>query len=71
MDKKNLDVSIVVPFYNEAESVDIFFKKIIPILKKSGYLFEILCINDGSTDSTLEQLIKIKEKHNEIGRAHV
>lgn len=66
MDKKNLDISIVVPFYNESESVEIFFAKVIPILKESRCSFEILCINDGSVDSTLEQLIKIKEKHNEI-----
>jgi len=66
MDKKKLDISIVVPFYNESESVDIFFEKVIPVLKKSKCSFEILCINDGSVDLTLEQLIKIKKKHKEI-----
>ncbi|MBR1734039.1 MAG: glycosyltransferase family 2 protein [Alphaproteobacteria bacterium] len=61
-----MDVSIVVPFYNESDSVAIFFKKIIPILKKSKYKFEIVCVNDGSIDDTFEKLLTEKKRHAEI-----
>ncbi|MDR0632098.1 MAG: glycosyltransferase family 2 protein [Holosporaceae bacterium] len=59
-------ISVVVPFYNESESVGIFFKTIFPILKRTKLKFEILCVNDGSTDNTLELLIDLKKTHPEI-----
>jgi glycosyltransferase involved in cell wall biosynthesis len=49
-------ISILVPCYNESESLDSFFKSIFPILEKTGYNFEIVCIDDGSVDNTLEIL---------------
>ncbi|MDR3187052.1 MAG: glycosyltransferase family 2 protein [Holosporaceae bacterium] len=57
-----IDISIIVPFYNESESIDGFFSAIMPILKRLKLSFEILCINDGSKDGTLEQLIRKKKQ---------
>jgi glycosyltransferase involved in cell wall biosynthesis len=51
-------VSIVAPFYNEELVVDKFFSRIIPILEGLEIQYEIICVNDGSTDSTLTSLIK-------------
>jgi glycosyltransferase involved in cell wall biosynthesis len=59
-------VSIVVPFYNESESVDVFFGTLIPILKRATAEFEIICVNDGSKDDTLDQLKKQKIENTEI-----
>ncbi|MBQ7673292.1 MAG: glycosyltransferase family 2 protein [Alphaproteobacteria bacterium] len=61
-----MDVSIVVPFYNESESVSIFFKRIIPILRRSKCSFEIVCVNDGSKDNTIDKLLLEKKEHPEI-----
>ncbi|MDR1560862.1 MAG: glycosyltransferase family 2 protein [Holosporaceae bacterium] len=66
MQKKVVDISIVVPFYNESESVDTFFKTLIPILKHIKLSFEILCINDGSKDNTLDLLVHNKKKYSQI-----
>lgn len=50
-------LSLVVPFYNEEETIRHFFNHVIPELEAiSEIKFEIVCINDGSTDSTLQQL---------------
>lgn len=49
-------LSIVCPFYNEEKVVVSFFQELIPILEQTDELFEIVCINDGSQDSTLELL---------------
>ncbi|MDR2067922.1 MAG: glycosyltransferase family 2 protein [Holosporaceae bacterium] len=57
-----VEVSVIVPFYNESESIDGFFSAIMPILKRLGLSFEILCINDGSKDDTLERLIGKKKR---------
>ncbi|GHT90608.1 glycosyl transferase [Alphaproteobacteria bacterium] len=55
-------LSLIVPFYNEAESVDVFFGKIMSVLKNVDRSFEIICINDGSTDDTLAKLMKQKRR---------
>ncbi|UDM49753.1 glycosyltransferase family 2 protein [Cupriavidus sp. MP-37] len=51
-------LSLVVPCYNESESIGRFFDSVIPVLESiDATRFEIVLVNDGSTDDTLEQLI--------------
>lgn len=65
--KKTLpEISIVVPFYNESASIKVFFEKVIPILRQTKSSFEIVCVNDGSRDDTLEKLLSEKKKFSEI-----
>ncbi|WP_277962477.1 glycosyltransferase family 2 protein [Pseudomonas sp. RIT-To-2] len=53
-------VSIVVPFFNEGENVKTFHTSISSVLEKlSDFEFEIVCIDDGSRDNTLEHLVSI------------
>lgn len=49
-------VSILVPMYNEKEVADIFFNAIIPVLNDLPVAWEIICVNDGSKDETLDIL---------------
>ncbi|KVV41454.1 bactoprenol glucosyl transferase [Burkholderia territorii] len=52
-------VSLVVPFYNEGEAVERFFDVVIPLMAGlDAFRFEIVCVNDGSRDDTLERLIR-------------
>jgi glycosyltransferase involved in cell wall biosynthesis len=51
-------LSLVVPFFNEEEMIGQFFARVIPELERiPGVRFEIVCVNDGSRDRTLEQLV--------------
>ena len=50
-------ISIVAPFFNEEQTVDRFFQEIIAALEGIGAQWEIICVNDGSQDRTLEQLL--------------
>lgn len=50
-------ISVLVPMYNEADVIRIFLHRIIPILDSIGYSYEIVCVNDGSRDQTLELLV--------------
>ncbi len=50
-------ISLVAPFYNEEPLIDRFFKTVIEILQKTGLEWEIVCVDDGSSDRTLERLL--------------
>jgi len=54
-------LSIVAPCYNEEAVIDIFLEKIFDVLEKLGRSYEIVFVNDGSRDGTLE-LLKAKSK---------
>lgn len=51
-----LKISLIVPCYNEEEALPIFFTEITKILHNLHYDYELLFINDGSTDNTLKIL---------------
>ena len=52
--KKKL--SILVPMYNEVEVLPAFFAEISNVLQGIALDYEIICVNDGSTDDTLAWL---------------
>lgn len=49
-------LSIVVPMFNEEESIRLFFDTIEPVLESVLKDYEIICVNDGSKDATLSLL---------------
>ncbi len=54
MDKNRL--SVIIPMYNEEESIEVLFDRLFPVLNGLNMPFEVVCINDGSRDRTLEIL---------------
>jgi polyisoprenyl-phosphate glycosyltransferase len=50
-------LSVLVPMYNESEVIPIFFDTINQVLADIDMDYEIVCVNDGSRDDTLEQLL--------------
>lgn len=65
MNKKKT-ISIVIPVWNEEDAIPIYIDKIIPVLEKIPYSFEILFIDDGSEDKTIETILDSKENHPKI-----
>ena len=51
------ELSIVVTMYNEEKVIDAFFERLIPAVEKASDHYEIVCVNDGSDDTTLDCLI--------------
>lgn len=58
----NLDISVVAPAYNEAKNLKLFCQKTQQVLKQLTKKFEIIIVDDGSTDNTQSVLIKLKSK---------
>ena len=57
-------LSIVAPFFNEGAGVDAFHEALKPVLAGlAGYRVEIVCVDDGSSDDTLERLIRLAKAH--------
>ncbi len=58
-------ISLISPFYNEGDGVFDFFKKINKLISEleAKYEFEVICVNDGSYDLTLNNLIKAKQDY--------
>ena len=51
-----MDYSVVVPAYNEVDSVEELYGELISVLEPLKASFEILFVDDGSTDGTAEKL---------------
>jgi polyisoprenyl-phosphate glycosyltransferase len=51
-------LSVVVPMFNEEDGTGLFFDRIIPILKSITEEFEIVCVDDGSSDRTMANLMQ-------------
>ena len=48
----NIEISIIAPLYNEEDSVGLLYQKIKDAAIKTGKVFEIIFVNDGSSDNT-------------------
>ena len=56
-----MDISVVIPLYNEAESLPELEAWIRRVMQEHGYSYEIIFVNDGSTDSSWEIIQSLRE----------
>ena len=66
MSKQSFTVSLVVPVYNEEESIDTFIEPIDKELAPLRDQLEIVFVNDGSRDRTREVVEKAIEKDSRV-----
>jgi glycosyltransferase involved in cell wall biosynthesis len=53
-------LSVVLPIYNEAESLTHLLEELVPALEATGHIYEIICVDDGSTDDSFAELKKLR-----------
>lgn len=53
-----MKISVVIPFYNEEANIDQLFTRLEKVIENLNIEYEIICVNDGSKDNTLEYLIQ-------------
>ncbi len=58
----SVEISIIVPVHNEAAGIDAFFAQLIPVLEGLGTTWEVICVNDGSADATLDLLVELHRR---------
>ncbi len=56
-------LSVVIPFFNEEGNIPDLFSRLIPVLNNTGVPYEVICVDDGSRDRTLELLKSHAEKN--------
>ena len=56
-----MDISVVVPLYNEAESLPELYSWIDRVMKANGFTYEVIFVNDGSTDNSWEVIENLRK----------
>jgi len=62
MNNNRIAYTIVIPAYNEEANLEELYRKITNVMEGQGEEYELLCVNDGSTDGSLETLMRINKQ---------
>jgi len=61
-----MDISVIVPLYNEAESLPKLYEWIEQVMLANKFSYEVIFVNDGSTDDSWKIIEQLKEKHEQV-----
>ncbi|MBI6545621.1 MAG: glycosyltransferase family 2 protein [Cyanobacteria bacterium NC_groundwater_1444_Ag_S-0.65um_54_12] len=59
-------ISVVIPVFNEAAILPELYRRLVATLTTSSESYELLFVNDGSTDSSLGQMVKLSERDSQV-----
>jgi len=59
-------LSIIIPFYNEEENIELLYQALVPVLQRLNQLWEIVFVDDGSRDKSFEVVKKLSLQDNSI-----
>ncbi|MBD1928304.1 glycosyltransferase family 2 protein [Trichocoleus sp. FACHB-90] len=62
-DINSVELSVIVPVYNEELNIDYLFERLLSVLENLNTSYEIVCVNDGSKDNTLKCLIEYHHRN--------
>lgn len=57
-----VDLSVVVPFYEEEEAIDALFVELLGVLDRLELRCEVIAVDDGSEDATFEKLVAVRAR---------
>lgn len=61
-----MDISVVIPLYNEAESLPELFTWIQRVMHENNFSYEVIFVDDGSTDESWNIISDLRSKNKEI-----
>ena len=59
-------ISVVAPLYNEQENIDALFRRLLAVLEALNTSYDVICVNDGSRDNTLKNLVEYHQRYPQI-----
>lgn len=59
-------ISVVIPIYNEKDSIEPLFKELLPVMESFELPYEIVCVDDGSSDGSSELLKSYSQNNAKI-----
>jgi len=65
-ENQNIQISVVVPLFNEDESLPELHDWIVRVMSENNFSYEILFINDGSTDKSWEVIESLQAKNTQV-----
>jgi len=71
MNEKNIDLSIVLPFYNEEGNIKDVYDSAILSLKKYKIRYELIMVNNGSTDNTAQFIKEFERSNRNVRSLHI
>lgn len=66
MSNNKIDISVVIPLYNEEDSLPELYKWIEKVMSENGYSYEVIFVDDGSTDDSWDVICQLKSKSDNI-----
>lgn len=64
-------LSVVLPIYDEREGIEQLLSQVSAALGKTGHSYELVCVDDGSTDGSAEALDKARATRSELRVIHL
>ena len=61
-----MDISVVIPLYNEEESLPELFAWIQQVMTQNGFSYEVIFVNDGSTDRSWQVIEELAAQHDRV-----
>lgn len=61
-----IDISIVIPIYNEALNINLLYERLIKVLLSMGVTYELIFVNDGSKDNSISLIKFLAAQHHEV-----
>lgn len=61
-----MDISVIIPLYNEEESLPELYSWIARVMKANGFSYEVIFVNDGSTDNSWKVIEDLSKKAEEV-----
>ena len=61
-----MDISVVIPLYNEADSLKELYGWIEKVMQEKGFSYEVIFINDGSTDHSWEVISELNRRSEHV-----
>ena len=64
--ESKMDISVIVPLYNEEESIGELYDWIQRVMRENAFTYEVIFVNDGSTDRSWQVIEELQKAHPEV-----